>query len=98
MAEIIDLTKPEIIDLTKSEDKEKDKQKDEEVDDNEETLKELNAIQAYENKDEKDPEDEYYSRNSNFVWDGNRWRPKPPQEGIINLISEDEKKMKRRKR
>jgi len=41
----------------------------------EETLNELNAIQAYETRDEKDPDDEYYVHNTEFVWDKDHWRP-----------------------
>ena len=43
--------------------------------DHEETLKELSAIQAYETRDEKDPDDEYYVHNTEFVWDKDHWRP-----------------------
>ena len=43
--------------------------------DHEETLKELSAIQAHETRDEKDPNDEYYVHNTEFVWDKDHWRP-----------------------
>ena len=36
---------------------------------------EVSAIQAYETRDEKDPDDEYYVHNTDFVWSGDHWRP-----------------------
>ena len=36
---------------------------------------ELSAIQAYETRDEKDPDDEYYVHNTGFLWDKDHWRP-----------------------
>jgi len=36
---------------------------------------EVSAIQAYETRDEKDPDDEYYVHNTEFVWDKDHWKP-----------------------
>ena len=65
-------------------------------DHDEERLNELNAIQAYETRDEKDQHDEYYVHNTDFVWDGDQWRPteaRTPTED--NMVDYDTPKRKR---
>lgn len=65
-------------------------------DHDEERLNELNAIQAYETRDEKDQHDEYYVHNTDFVWDGDHWRPteaRTPTED--NMVDYDTPKRKR---
>ena len=49
---------------------------------------EVSAIQAYETRDEKDPDDEYYVHNTEFVWDKDHWRPTearaPTEDNIVD--------------
>ena len=51
-----------------------------------ESDEEVGAIQAYETRDEKDPDDEYYVHNNDFVWDGDHWRPTeaPTEDNIVD--------------
>ena len=50
------------------------------------TPTELRSIQAYETRDEKDPDDEYYVHNTEFVWNKDHWRPTetPTEDNIVD--------------